>query len=209
MGGRGPAGQLLDLQEVADHAAVLVGSRGRGLLQRDGIVRPRTVDHCTSDQDGPGDPPGRSGRQHGLCAADIERPPCPGVGVRGQVNVGVHDHVHPGQAAGQGRVADVHHPPGHPGHVAAVVVDGHHPADPVRGRQPDGQRVAQALRRAGDRHHWPVAAFRGPALVVRARGRAGGPAQPSANLALSVTHPAALPDNVANVDSSILPDREP
>jgi hypothetical protein len=24
-----------------------------------------------------------------------------------------------------------------------------------------------------------------------------------------VTHPAALPDNVANVDSSILPDREP
>jgi hypothetical protein len=55
-----------------------------------------------------------------------------------------------------------------------------------------------------------VAAFREPAIVVAlACGRTGGTAQPSANLALSVTHPAALPDNVANVDYSILPDREP
>ena len=91
-----------------------------------------------------------------------------------QVDVGVHDHVDPGQPAGQGRVADVDHPPGHPGHVAAVVVDGHHPADPVRGRQPGGQRVAQALRRPGDGHHrrrWPRSAS--PAVVVLACGRDG------------------------------------
>jgi hypothetical protein len=70
--------------------------------------------------------------------------------------------------------------------------------------------VAQALRRPGDSHYRPVAASGEPAVVVvLALGRTGGAAQPSANLALSVTHPAALPDNVANVDSSILPDREP
>jgi hypothetical protein len=70
--------------------------------------------------------------------------------------------------------------------------------------------VAEALRRPGDRHHRPVTALPGPALVVvLAWGRTGGPAQPSANLALWVTQPAALPDNVADVDPSILPDREP
>jgi hypothetical protein len=90
-----------------------------------------------------------------------------------------------------------------------VTVDGHHPADPRRGGQPDGQGVAQPLRRPGDSHDGALTCLREARFFVSlTHGRRLGAAQPSANLALSVTQRAALPDNVADVDTSILPERQ-
>ena len=106
--GRGRAlRELLDLQQVADHAAVLVGAERRVLGQRHRVVRAGAVDHRAGHQHDPADPAGRRRGQHGLRAADVERAPRPGVGLGGQVQVGVHDHVDARPAArpapGRGR----------------------------------------------------------------------------------------------------------
>jgi len=172
VGLRGALRQVLDLQQVPDHAAVRVGAQRCILGQRDRVVRPRTVHHRAGHQHDPAYPPrGRRG-QHGLRTADVERPPGPLVGVGGQVEVGVHDHVHSGQPAGQGRITDVDHPPGHAGRIAPVPVDGDEPADPGRRRQPGGERVAEAAGRPGDGHHRAAPAlFPFPGVRAAVRGR--------------------------------------
>ena len=88
-----------------------------------------------------------------VCAArTLKRPPGPVIGVRRQVDVGVHQDVDPAQPAGQRRVAHVGQPPRHADHVPAVIVDRDDPAHRRRGRQAQGQGMAQPTRRAGDGH---------------------------------------------------------
>jgi hypothetical protein len=90
-----------------------------------------------------------------------------------------------------------------------VTVDGHDPADPRRGGEADGEGVAEPLRRPGNGDDGALAGLREACFLVRlTRIRRLSAAQPSANLALSVTQRAALPDNVADVDTSILPERQ-
>ena len=209
--------ELLDLQQVADHAAVLVGPERRVLGQRHGVVGPGPVDHRAGDQHDPADPAGRRGGQHGLRAADVERPPGLLVGVGRQVQVGVHDDVHAGQPPGQGRVADVDDPPGDPGGLAPVIVDGDHPADPGAAGQPGGQGLAQPPGRAGhgdDRPGTvPFASFSGMAWAVQVslglRRLLGAllVLRPRRTLAsrLLTTHRSR--DSLANMDASILPER--
>jgi hypothetical protein len=69
--------------------------------------------------------------------------------------------------------------------------------------------VAQPLRRPGDGDDGALAGLREARFFVGlTHSRRLSAAQPSANLALSVSQRAALPDNVADVDTSILPERQ-
>ena len=145
----------------------------RVLGQRHRVVRAGPVHHRAGDQDHPANPAGRRRGQHGLRAAHVERAPGPVVGVRRQVHVGVHQHVHAGQPARQRRVADVDHPPGDADDVTPVVVDGDHPADRRRRGQPERQRMAEPAGRAGDRDDRAAPGGLGP---PRPPGRQARPA---------------------------------
>ncbi len=69
--------------------------------------------------------------------------------------------------------------------------------------------MAQPLRRTGDGDDGALASLPEARFFVGLTyGRRLSTAQPSANLALSVSQRAALPDNVAVVDTSILPERQ-
>ena len=166
MGAGRPLGQVLDLQQVADHAVVGLGAERRILGQRDRIVRLCAVDHRAGHQHDPAHAAGRGGGEHGLGAADIESTPGPGIRVRRQVEVGVHDNVHVGQAPGQGRITDVDYPPGHAPNVTADVIYRHYAPDQRGLGEPRRQCQAESVRSAGDRDNWPQACrgrrFEGP-----------------------------------------------
>ncbi len=124
-------GQVLDFQQVPDHAVVGLGAEARILGQRDRILRARAIDHRAGHQDDPANA-ARSGRgEHRLGAANVEGTPGPRIGLRRQVQVGVDDHVHTGQPC-QRRVPDVDDPPGHAADIATFFVDRNDPADQRR-----------------------------------------------------------------------------
>jgi len=153
VGPRRAAGELLDLHQVPGHAAVRIRGERRVLLERHRVVRAGAVDHAAGHQHHAADPRGRGRGEHGLRAAHVEGPARPGVGVRGQIVVGVHQHVDAGQPPGQRRVPHVGDAPGHARDVAPVAVDRDNLLDVRRRGQPDGQRVPDAASRTGNRHN--------------------------------------------------------
>ncbi len=114
----------------------------------------------------------------------------------------MHDHVDAGEPPGQRRIADVDDPPDHAGQVAAVLVDRDDPAEPVRLRQPGGQREPEIVRRAGHRHDGQVIARGGGMALCGLAQLVSAPvsdglapvdvAPPLANLGNSVAHREAL-----------------
>jgi len=114
----------------------------------------------------------------------------------------VHDHVDPGEPARQGWVSDVDNSPDNPGQVAAVIIDRDYPAEPVRLRQPAGQRQTEVVRRTGHGYcrqvfaRWPSWPVLSSAWLTDGSPTGalalGGIAPPWANLGYSVAHREAL-----------------
>jgi putative hydrolase len=111
----------------------------------------------------------------------------------------MHHHVYPGQPRRQRGIPDVGDPPGHPGHVTAVIVDRDYPADERRAREPERERLADPAGRTSDRHH--RRRLRGATLTANAALMA--------NLPSAVSQNRLLPNSVLMYDPSILPDPYP
>src|ERR1035437_11203543 len=109
-------------------------------------------------------PARRRGGEHGLRAPDVEAPAGPGGGVRRQVKVRVHDDIAAVQTAGQGRVANIGHPPRHAPDVAPLAIDREDLLDLPRRGEPGGYGGSDAARRPGYRHHGHRLMTRGAAL---------------------------------------------
>ena len=158
-----PAGEVLDLQQIA-HA----GGLGRGpqlgvLGEGDVVVGQRPVDHRRRAEHDPADPDGRRRREHGLGSAHVVGGAGRRVGLQVEVDGEMHDDVGTPQLLRDGRIADVEDVPVCFGRVAAPLVDGHDLLDLLRGREPARQQGADPRGGTRDGDHRPV----------RGRGRVG------------------------------------